>query len=70
MMITKTRSGNINKAVPGSKQEKQKLNDNKIMELARICTKIENHYKVPQDIEWALAKDKLYIVQSRPITTL
>jgi hypothetical protein len=31
---------------------------------------IEKHYEFPQDIEWALEKDKLYIVQSRPITTL
>jgi len=31
---------------------------------------IEEHYGIPQDIEWALEGGKLYIVQSRPITTL
>lgn len=51
-------------------QDKQKLSDEKILELAQICQKIEEHYKLPQDIEWALADGKIYIVQSRPITTL
>jgi len=46
------------------------LPDNKIVELAKICQKIETHYNFPQDIEWALEKGKFYIVQSRPITTL
>ena len=51
-------------------QEKQKLSDKQIVELAKICAGIEKHYKKPQDIEWALEKGKFYIVQSRPITTL
>lgn len=57
-------------AVPKSKQEKQKLNGKQIIELSKICIQIENHYKKPQDIEWAFKDDKFYIVQSRPITTL
>ncbi len=56
--------------VATSKQEKQKLTDKQIIELAKLCAKIEKHYKKPQDIEWALAGGKFYIVQSRPITTL
>lgn len=48
----------------------QKLNEKQILELADICTDIEKHYKFPCDIEWAYAKGKFYIVQSRPITTL
>jgi len=56
--------------VPKAKQEKQKLSDKLIVNLAKICSNIEKHYNKPQDIEWALAKGKFYIVQSRPITTL
>jgi rifampicin phosphotransferase len=37
--------------------------------LIKISKKIEEHYKKPQDIEWAIS-DKFYIIQSRPITTL
>ncbi|NOQ68466.1 hypothetical protein GQ568_03425 [Patescibacteria group bacterium] len=48
----------------------QKLTGKQIMKLAEICSKIEKHYKKPQDIEWAFEKGKFYITQSRPITTL
>jgi len=56
--------------VAKSQQEKQKLTGKQIIELAEICLRIEKHYKKPQDIEWAYADGKFYIVQSRPITTL
>jgi len=69
-MIVKKKGGNVEKQVSKSKQEKQKLNDRQILKLTEISKKIEIHYKSPQDIEWAFAKDKFYIVQSRPITTL
>ncbi len=41
-----------------------------IVKLAKLCLKIEKLFKYPQDIEWAMAKGKIYILQSRPITTL
>jgi pyruvate,water dikinase len=52
--------------------EKQCLTDEQVIEVAKIGQKIEEHYGWPQDIEWAYDKDdgKLYIVQSRPVTTL
>ncbi|MBM3250859.1 MAG: phosphoenolpyruvate synthase [Candidatus Nealsonbacteria bacterium] len=46
------------------------LNDEEILILAKWACLIEEHYKIPQDIEWA--KDgrtgQLFIVQSRPET--
>ena len=46
------------------------LNDDEILELARMGQEIEKHYGMPMDIEWA--KDgidgKIYIVQARPET--
>ena len=56
--------------VPTDKQELQKLPHDKIIELAKLVVKIEQHYGFPCDIEWAMENDSLYIVQSRPITTL
>ena len=56
--------------VPKVDQEKQKLPGKKIIQLAKLCGQIEKHYGFPCDIEWAMEKDKLYITQSRPITTL
>jgi len=38
--------------------------------LAEIAIKLEEHYKKPQDIEFAIEGEEIYIVQTRPITTL
>ncbi len=41
-----------------------------ILQLERIGRQLEAYFGCPQDIEWCLADDTFYIVQSRPITTL
>ncbi len=46
------------------------LTDAQVLELARLATDVEKHYGTPQDVEWARAGDAVYLVQSRPITTL
>ncbi|WP_337043256.1 phosphoenolpyruvate synthase [Emticicia sp. 17c] len=51
-------------------QTTQALTDKQILSLARIGQKIADHFGQPQDIEWCMADDTFYIVQSRPITTL
>lgn len=70
MMIVRSGNGCKKTKVPKNISEKQKIVDSKILELAKSCINIEKHYKKPQDIEWAMEKGKIYIVQSRPITTL
>ncbi len=69
-MITKVGKTTKIVKVAKIKQEEQKLLGKKIIELAQLCGHIEKHYKFPCDIEWAMAKNKFYITQSRPITTL
>ncbi len=51
-------------------QNKQALSDDKILELAQLGQRIEKHYCSEQDIEWCLAGNRFYILQSRPITSL
>lgn len=51
-------------------QNRQALTDEQILQLEGIGRKIEAHFGCPQDIEWCLADESFYIVQSRPITTL
>ncbi len=47
------------------------LSDAQLRELAALGARVESHYGRPQDIEWAIARDgKLWLVQSRDITTL
>jgi pyruvate,water dikinase len=56
--------------VPSEKKEAVVLTDNEIVELARYGEILEKHYGIPQDIEWGVEKGKIYILQSRPITTI
>ncbi|MFI7447816.1 PEP/pyruvate-binding domain-containing protein [Nonomuraea sp. NPDC049714] len=47
------------------------LDDARVRELAALGARVEGHYGAPQDTEWALDADgKLWLTQSRPITTL
>ncbi len=61
---------NIKVPVPPKRQKVQKITDEDIISLATIGKRLEEHYKTPQDVEWAKEGDKLYIVQTRPVTTL
>ncbi len=56
--------------VPEDKRSKRKLTDEEIRELAKTGVAIEEHYGFPQDIEWAIEDGEVYILQSRPVTTL
>jgi len=51
-------------------QARRVLDDDVLLELARIAVAIEEHYGTPQDVEFARAQGRSWIVQSRPITTL
>jgi pyruvate, water dikinase len=46
------------------------LRDDEVLVLARLALRIEEHYGAPQDIEWAAEDGAIYLVQTRPITTL
>jgi phosphoenolpyruvate synthase/pyruvate phosphate dikinase len=46
------------------------LNNQQLQNLARTVKKIEGVYGFPVDVEWTYTGDELYILQSRPITTL
>ena len=62
---------NKNKEIKLSEKDgsHQKISEKHIIELAKLGEKLEKHYYFPQDIEWAIEKDKVYIVQTRAITT-
>lgn len=66
----RAQGGTETKQIDPDQQMSQALTDGQILQLARIGRQIEAHFGQPQDIEWCLADDTFYIVQSRPITTL
>lgn len=68
--MVRSPQGNKLLTVSPAYKKEQKLDDKFITELAKIGHNIEKHYFFPQDLEWAFADEKLYIVQTRPITTI
>ncbi len=57
-------------AIEPERQEQPALTDAQVAQLEQLGRRIEAHFGLPQDIEWCLADDLFWIVQSRPITTL
>ena len=60
---------NEKKPIAKEVQERQKISEKEVKELARIGKKLEEHYGRPQDIEWAIEKNEIFIVQTRAVTT-
>ncbi|EJG06553.1 phosphoenolpyruvate synthase [Methanofollis liminatans DSM 4140] len=56
--------------IPNDRQEEPILSDAEVEALAAFAEISEEHYNVPQDIEWAIVGSTIYILQSRPITTI
>ncbi len=55
--------------VPANLINISSLTKKDLNELLQIAIKIENFYGRPQDVEWALYEGKIYLLQSRPVTT-
>ena len=69
--MTRNSSGeNITINLREDKSKEQVLTSYEIKILAEYGLKLEEHYKKPQDIEFAIEDSKIFIVQTRPITTL
>lgn len=62
--------GNVWRDLDRADGERQKLDDHAIQELTDLVCAVEEHQGYPVDVEWALSKDRLYVLQSRAITTL
>lgn len=62
--------GTEEREIEPGRQNRQALTDGQVLLLEGMGRKIETYFGCPQDIEWCLADDAFYIVQSRPITTL
>ncbi|MFC4359996.1 phosphoenolpyruvate synthase [Halobium salinum] len=56
--------------VPDEKREARVLSDEEISKLVELGVKVEEHYETPQDVEWAVYDGEIYMLQSRPITTI
>jgi len=73
MIRNKAGSGdeaNIKIPLTPEEQAEQKLSDEDIIALAKLGKHLEEHYQFPQDIEWAKENNQMFIVQTRPVTTI
>ncbi len=70
VLLTKTDGDTKEMKVPEAKVNIQKISDETIVEVAKIGETLHKHYNFPQDVEWAFEDGKIYIVQTRPITTM
>ena len=57
-------------SIPKEKAEARCADDDILRKIAEQGLKLEKHFGCPQDIEWAVEDGKVYILQSRNITTL
>src|SRR3989338_3891067 len=63
------RGDNEQRDISKQEQERQVLDEKQIKELARLGKKLEDHYQKPQDVEWAVERGEIFIVQTRAVTT-
>ncbi|HEX5439265.1 MAG TPA: PEP/pyruvate-binding domain-containing protein, partial [Ktedonobacterales bacterium] len=54
----------------GQTEQQPLLDDEQLRAVAALARRCEQRCGVPQDIEWAIADGDLFLLQSRPITTL
>jgi pyruvate,water dikinase len=71
MAITRNSAGQKSETpLTGDKATSQVLKEEEITKLAEIALNLEEHYQKPQDIEFAIESNEIFIVQTRAITTL
>lgn len=56
--------------VADGQRNERVLDADDLARLAELGHTVADHYGSPQDVEWAIFEDDLYVLQSRPITTL
>jgi pyruvate,water dikinase len=62
--------GSVERAVEPTRAKAACLDEETAQSLGRLALKAEAAFGAPQDVEWATAGSEIYVLQSRPITTL
>ena len=68
--VIRSQSGGGTLTTQTNAATQQALPDAQIVALAALGARVADFYAFPQDIEWAWANGQLYLLQSRPITSL
>jgi pyruvate,water dikinase len=70
MLKDETTGETVEREVPEDKRNAQVLGDDELERLVELGERAETHYDEPQDVEWAIVDDEVFMLQSRPITTI
>lgn len=68
--IVAPRTGGGTDTIEGEADGRATLSQEAVEALVELGQRVADHYGSPQDIEWGWAQDRLYLLQSRPITSL
>jgi pyruvate,water dikinase len=70
LMTVRSAEGTVTGAVPAELQERPVLGPSELRALLGLARRAALHFGAPQDLEWALEGGELWLLQSRPITSL
>jgi len=71
MMVKDEATGEtVEREVAEDRRNAQVLEGTEIGQLVELGERAEAHYDEPQDVEWAIVEGDIYMLQSRPITTI
>ncbi|HEX5338016.1 MAG TPA: PEP/pyruvate-binding domain-containing protein, partial [Gallionella sp.] len=68
--IVNSAQGTVEVEVDCAAANQASLSEAQLSELADLMRRVEASYQFPQDIEWAISGGKLWLLQSRPVTTI
>ncbi|HEX7054938.1 MAG TPA: PEP/pyruvate-binding domain-containing protein [Burkholderiales bacterium] len=68
--VVSGRDGVVRREVDAAAAARPCLDGAELRELAALMREVEKSYQFPQDIEWARAGGRFYVLQSRPVTAL
>jgi pyruvate,water dikinase len=68
--IVASAAGTAEAPIEEAEAARPALDDAQLRQLADLLGRVEESYRFPQDIEWGLVGGALYLLQSRPITTI
>jgi len=62
------RSGGVREvAVAPMERERPALNEQQLLHLSDLATRVESHFGDARDVEWAIAEQQVYVLQARPV---
>ena len=68
MLITADEGGVQEAPVPADRRGYPVLDEAQLLELAELGYRVQAFYGYPQDVEWALADGRFFVLQARPLT--